>query len=85
MPYGRSSVHVSELRLKPLDALIQEVFYANNEFLQKIFEESQEVEERMARLRSKKDAIADEIDDRRAATRFEPTVDESPAAPTPLS
>lgn len=30
--------------LDEIEALIQEVFYANNEFLQKIFEESQEVE-----------------------------------------
>lgn len=45
--------------------------------------EPAEVEERMQRLRSKKAAIAGEIDDRRAAARFEPVVDEGTEAPAP--
>ncbi len=45
--------------------------------------DSPEVQERMQRLRSKKAAIAEEIDDRRAATRFEPSVDETTEAAPP--
>src|SRR5207247_5413130 len=36
-------------------------------------------DERLARLRNRKAAIASQIDERRAATRFEPVVDEAVA------
>jgi hypothetical protein len=39
----------------------------------------QPIEERLERLRSKKAEVAQSIDQRRAATRFEPQVDEDPA------
>src|SRR6185436_13863404 len=38
-------------------------------------------DERLARLRNRKAAIASQIDERRAATRFEPVVDEVGASP----
>jgi uncharacterized membrane protein len=42
---------------------------------------------RLERLRSRKSAIADQLEERRAATRFEPTAEEmrGPAAPLPLA
>ncbi|MGE0756266.1 MAG: glutamine amidotransferase [Pirellulaceae bacterium] len=40
-------------------------------------------EERLDQLRSRKAAIADKIDERRAATRFEPVADSPPPAATP--
>ena len=43
-------------------------------------EEGQEVAERLERLRSQKEAIAGQIDERRAAARFEPQPDEAAAA-----
>ncbi|MFQ5675911.1 MAG: GspE/PulE family protein [bacterium] len=39
-----ADVEIAYASLDEIEALIQEVFYANNEFLQKIFEEAQEVE-----------------------------------------
>ena len=44
-------------------------------------QEEEDSNERLERLRSRKAAIADQIDERRTATRFEPEVDEDTAAP----
>jgi uncharacterized membrane protein/Mg-chelatase subunit ChlD len=45
--------------------------------------EGEQPEERLERLRTKKAAIAEQIDERRAATRFEPVVDERTAQASP--
>jgi len=42
----------------------------------------QKVDEVLDRLRSSKAAVSDQIDERRAATRFEPTPDDADSAPT---
>jgi len=51
----------------------------------KLFSGAEPVEdqERMQRLRSKKAAIAEEIDDRRAAARFEPVPDDAAETTSP--